>query len=163
MLCQWPLFALMYGQLLAHFLHLLPAILRQDGALHVDFFPSQNTSSQSSNAPTMRTLTRVSQRNNFFATAADIVFVFDCHFLHLSKNLFNHIFRKSLRLFTFLDTDFILQSEKKCGTMVKLYDKVQHSVLLSSRRTPSCNSVSFLFLTKCDYQRTNQDYTQRRP
>lgn len=55
-----------------------------------------------------------------------------------------------LRLLTLvsvrLDTDFILQSEKKRGTMIKLYDKVQHSVLLSSRRTPSCNSVSFLFL-----------------
>lgn len=73
-------FALMYGQWLAHFLHLLPAILHQDGVLHVDFFPSQNTSSQSSNASTMRTLTRVSKRNDFFATAANIVFVFDCHF-----------------------------------------------------------------------------------
>ena len=37
-------------------------------------------------------------------------------------------------LFSFLDTDFILQSEIKRGTMNKVYDKVLRSVLLSSRR-----------------------------
>jgi len=58
-------------------------------------------------------------------------------------------FGKSLRFFTFLDTDFILQSEIKRGTMLVCIDKVQCSVLLSSRRTPSCRSVSLLFRILC--------------
>lgn len=127
------------------------------------FSHSFSTSFQTSYTPTMGTLTRICEWDDLFSATADVILILDCHIiLHKDKiNLYNHTIGKKLRFFTFLDTDFILQSEKKCGTMATPYDKVPYSVLLSSRRTPSCRSVSFSFLMCC-FQRTNLDCNQKR-
>lgn len=97
----------------------------------------------------MRTLGWIRNRDNALATAANVILILDSHCLDLPKSefhLYNHTIGKRLRFFTFPDTDFVLQSETKHGTIATHYDKVPCSVLLSSRRTPSCRSVSFSFL-----------------
>lgn len=99
----------------------------------------------------MRTLGWIRNRDNALATTANVILVFDSHndLPKVNFYLYNHTIGKRLRFFTSPDTDFILQSEIKHGTMIVHYDKVPCSVLLSSRRTPSCRSVSFSFLFLC--------------
>ena len=59
-------------------------------------------------------------------------------------------FGKSLRLFFPFWTQISYCNRESSVVQCKsIYDKVQRPVLLSSRRTPSCRSVSFLFLIMC--------------
>lgn len=69
---------------------------------------------------------------------------------------------KSLRLFFPFWTQISYCNRESSVVQCKsIHDKVQRPVLLSSRRTPSCRSVSFLFLIMCYCQRTVGDYTQK--
>lgn len=100
----------------------------------------------------MRTFTRIGKRYNFFTTFTNIVRILNFHLYYSFLKIIiydYHIFRKSLCFFTFLGTDFILQSETKCGTMSL---RLRQSTTFRASVTPqasSCNSMSFLFRIVC--------------
>lgn len=85
------------------------------------FFPITHTSFQPGNTPTVGASRWIGHRNDFLAATANVIFVFDCHCLYAPLKydvICHHIFRKkSALIFSFLDTDFILQSRIKRGTM----------------------------------------------
>ena len=95
----------------------------------------------------------IGHRNDFLAATANVIFVFDCHCLYAPLKydvICHHILGKSLRLFFPFWTQISYCNRESSVVQCKsIYDKVQRPVLLSSRRTPSCRSVSFLFLIMC--------------
>ena len=95
----------------------------------------------------------IGHRNDFLAATANVIFVFDCHCLYAPLKydvIYHHTLRKkSAFIFPFWTQISYCNRESSVVQCKSIYDKVQRPVLLSSRRTPSCRSVSFLFLIMC--------------
>ena len=95
----------------------LPAPLRMWRYMLV--LTHDNTSFQTSNAPAMRTLRRIGYGDNPSSATTDVILILDSHVNHLriSKIIYVNTFRWKSLFFTFLRTNFILHSERKCGTL----------------------------------------------